>query len=164
MHGQRTDSDRRGEWPGTRESSLSQPGLRRDTRLGPTFTSTHLDYDVRSIGQPEAAHHRRLVQLKQHVRGFATQMVATPCWQPVRQIVQRHDRYCLLIDFNVQRFLAAWTASSRIEFQPGEKLNGAFGPKATATVGGGALLGEFEQMAQPAASSRWSSPRTARVG
>jgi hypothetical protein len=37
-------------------------------------------------------------------------MVATPSWQPVRQIVQRHARYCLLIDFNVQRFLAVWTA------------------------------------------------------
>lgn len=91
VHGQRTDADRRRERPGTRKPALGQPGLRRDTRPGPTVVGARLDHDVRAIGQPETEHHRDRLTLEQHVGGFATELVPTPGRQPGRQIVQRHS-------------------------------------------------------------------------
>ena len=96
VHGQRTDTDRRRERPGARKPALGQPGLRGDTRHGPTVIGARLDHDVRTIGQPQTEHRRHPLQLEQHVGGFATQMVHTPSRQPVRQIVQRHSEDCAM--------------------------------------------------------------------
>lgn len=90
MHGQRTDTDYRGERAGTRKTALGQPGLGHDARHGSTVIGARLDHDVRAVDQPETEHHRHLLQLEQHVDGFAAQMVPTPARQPVGQIVQRH--------------------------------------------------------------------------
>ncbi|MEV5560264.1 hypothetical protein AB0L44_42050 [Nonomuraea wenchangensis] len=96
VHGQRTDTDRRRERPGTWKPALGQPSLRRDTRRGPAVVSASLDRDVPAVGQPETEHHRHLPQLEQHVGGFTTQMVQTPDRQPGRQIIQRHTEDCAI--------------------------------------------------------------------
>jgi hypothetical protein len=71
VHSQRTDTGHRRERPGARKPALGQLGLRRDTRPGPAVIGARLDHDVPATGQPEAEHHRDLLQLEQHVGGFA---------------------------------------------------------------------------------------------
>jgi hypothetical protein len=68
--------------------------VRTDCRAsGPAlFESFHRH--VRATSQPQAEHHRDLLQLEQDADGFATQMVQTPRRQPVRQIAQRHNQDC----------------------------------------------------------------------
>ena len=96
VHRQRTDADHRRERPGTRKPAPGQPGLHRDTRHRPAVIGTRLDYHLRAVGQPQAEHHRDLLNLEQHGGGFATQMIQAPSRQPVRQIVQRHNQDCAI--------------------------------------------------------------------
>ena len=83
--------------------------LRRDTRHGPAVIGARLDHHVRTASQPQAEHHRDLLDLEQHVGGFATQMIQAPGRQPVRQIAQRHNQDCAISTERTFR----WTTPAR---------------------------------------------------
>ena len=109
VHSQRTDTDHRRERPRARKPAPGQPGLRRDTRHGPAVIDARLHHDVRTPSQPETEHHRDLLQLEEHVGGFATQMVQTPSRQPVRQIAQRHSQDCATGTERTEAGFVCWT-------------------------------------------------------